>query len=181
MSLRAVGVAILLSALGLSGCGSFQGGSVGSGSLGGGSSAGGANSGAEEPRSTPTTPDGRPVLTTGEQDRGSIFDLFNAGDADVLFNVNKYLWNASLSTLNFLPIQSADPYTGLIVTGFGRAPGSATPYRATIRINSIDLEASSLEVSVFSQSGLASAQTQRLIEDAILTRARELRIRDLGR
>ena len=39
--------------------------------------------------------------------------------------VNRYLWNASLEVLNFLPIQSVDPFTGVIVTGYGTPPAAA--------------------------------------------------------
>ena len=37
--------------------------------------------------------------------------------------VNRYLWAASIDVLNFLPIQSVDPFTGVIVMGFGTPPG----------------------------------------------------------
>ena len=50
--------------------------------------------------------------------QSTFFDLFtNADDPNTTIEVNKYLWNASLDVLNFLPIQSADPFSGVIVTG----------------------------------------------------------------
>ena len=50
----------------------------------------------------------------------SIFDLFRGrGDADRQVAVNRYLWQASLDTLSFLPVERADPFSGLIVTGWG--------------------------------------------------------------
>ena len=94
--------------------------------------------------------------------------------------MNKYLWNASLEILNFLPIQTADPFTGVIVTGYGTPPGGRTAYRATILVQDPALEARSLNIALATRSGPASLETVRAVEDAILTRARQLRIRDLG-
>ncbi|EAR49968.1 hypothetical protein OG2516_11971 [Oceanicola granulosus HTCC2516] len=92
--------------------------------------------------------------------------------------VNRYLWNASLDVLNFLPIQSVDPFTGVIVTGFGTPPGGSRAYRATIHVSDPALDARALNVALATRAGPVSAETQRAIEDAILSRARELRIRD---
>ena len=55
--------------------------------------------------------------------------------------MNKYLWNASLEVLNFLPIQTVDPFTGVIQTGYGTPPGGGRSYRATIKIADPALEA----------------------------------------
>lgn len=121
-------------------------------------------------------------FTVGEPERETtIWDLFsNADDPNTKIEVNKYLWNASLDVLNFLPIQSADPFTGVIVTGYGTPPGGGRAYRATIYIRDPALEARSLNVALATRSGPASTETVRAVEDAILTRARQLRIRDLG-
>ena len=51
----------------------------------------------------------------------SIFDLFrNQSQPDRQVAVNRYLWQASLDVLSFLPIEGADPFSGLLVTGWGR-------------------------------------------------------------
>ncbi len=92
--------------------------------------------------------------------------------------VNRYLWAASLDVLNFLPIQSVDPFTGVIVTGFGTPPGGSRAYKATIYITDPALDARSLNVALQTRSGAASIETQRAVEDAILSRARQLRIAD---
>lgn len=92
--------------------------------------------------------------------------------------VNRYLWAASIDVLNFLPIQSVDPFTGVIATGFGTPPGGRTAYRATIYISDPALDARSLNVALLTRSGPASVETQRAVEDAILSRARQLRIAD---
>lgn len=92
--------------------------------------------------------------------------------------VNRYLWAASIDTLSFLPIESVDPFTGVIVMGFGRPPGGGTAYRATIHISDPALDARSLNVALATQSGPVAVETQRAVEDAILARARQLRIGD---
>lgn len=92
--------------------------------------------------------------------------------------VNRYLWAASLDVLNFLPIQSVDPFTGVIVTGYGTPPGGSRAYKATIYITDPALDARSLNVALQTRSGAASVETQRAVEDAILSRARQLRIAD---
>ncbi|MEM7439539.1 MAG: DUF3576 domain-containing protein [Pseudomonadota bacterium] len=91
--------------------------------------------------------------------------------------MNRFLWNASLETLGFLPLESADPFSGVMVFGWGRAPGSSRLYRATVLVQDPALDARSLKVSVQTRGGPASAEVQRRIEDAILTRARQLRVR----
>jgi hypothetical protein len=92
--------------------------------------------------------------------------------------VNRYLWAASIDVLNFLPIQSVDPFTGVIVTGYGTPPGGSRAYRATIYITDPALDARSLNVALQSRSGPVSIETQRAVEDAILSRARQLRVVD---
>jgi hypothetical protein len=117
----------------------------------------------------------------GDDERGStIWDLFsNADDPNTTVEVNKYIWQASLEVLNFLPIESVDPFTGVIVTGFGRPPGGGRAYRATIFVQDPALDARSLKVALQGQGGASVApETVRAVEDAILTRARQLRVRD---
>ena len=92
--------------------------------------------------------------------------------------VNRYLWAASLDVLNFLPVESVDPFTGIIVMGFGTPPGGSRAYRATVAITDPALDARSLNVAVLTRNGPAAAETTRAIEDAILSRARQLRISD---
>ena len=114
-----------------------------------------------------------------EERRGTVWDLFdNRDDPNVTLEVNKYLWNATFDVLDFLPIQSADPFTGVIVTGYGTPPGGGTAYRATVFIRDPALEARSLNVALATRSGPVPTATLRAVEDAILTRARQLRIAD---
>ncbi|MGV6850296.1 MAG: DUF3576 domain-containing protein [Marinibacterium sp.] len=112
-------------------------------------------------------------------DTGStIATLFDRPDNESVVQVNRYLWAASLDVLNFLPVESVDPFTGLIVTGYGRPPGGSRTYRATIHVSDPALDARSLNVSLQSKGGPVSAATARAVEDAILSRARQLRIAD---
>lgn len=114
-----------------------------------------------------------------ERERSTIWDLFDTGNPNETVAVNKYLWNASLEVLDFLPIQSVDPFTGVIVTGYGTPPGGGRAYRATVKISDPAMDARSLKLSLQGAGGSTIAPgTVRAVEDAILTRARQLRIRD---
>jgi hypothetical protein len=108
----------------------------------------------------------------------SVWDLFKRKDTGTTVKVNRYLWNASLDVLNFLPIQSIDPFTGVIVTGYGTPPGGGRAYRATVYIKDPALDARSLNVAIATRGGPVAAGTQRAVENAILARARQLRIQD---
>ena len=111
--------------------------------------------------------------------RGSVFDLFsNADDPNVTVEVNRYLWNATLDVLSFMPIEAADPFSGVIQFGYGTPPGSGRAYQATVYVTDPALDARSLNLALRTRSGAVDADVQRQIEDAIMTRARQLRIAD---
>lgn len=111
--------------------------------------------------------------------QSTLFDFFrNRNDEGQLGAVNKYIWNAALETLDFLPLESVDPFTGVITTGYGTPPGGGQAYRATILVNDPALDARSLNIALMTRSGPVSASTVRAVEDAILTRARQLRQQD---
>jgi hypothetical protein len=60
-----------------------------------------------------------------------------------------------------------------------RPPGGGRAYRATIYVQDPALDARSLKVALQSRGGgPVPVETVRAVEDAILTRARQLRIRD---
>ncbi|GAB1378355.1 DUF3576 domain-containing protein [Pararhodobacter aggregans] len=116
---------------------------------------------------------------TGTTD--SIWNLFsNREDPSTVLTVNRYIWTAALETLDFLPVEQVDPFSGVITTGFGTPPGGGRPYRATIAVTDAALDARSLNVALMTRNGPASAETVRAVENAILTRARQIRIRELG-
>ena len=103
--------------------------------------------------------------------------------------VNGYLWRASLDTLAFMPLASADPYGGVIVTDWYTNPETpAERFKATVYILDTRLRADGLNVTVFKQTKDAndawvdtpvSEQTATDIENAILTRARQLRLSNI--
>jgi hypothetical protein len=129
------------------------------------------------------------TVATGCGGRGSIGSLFGGGQRAATVAparvagaesvaVNRYLWFAALDVLSFLPLEEADPFTGVLVFGYGRPPGGGTAYRATVYVSDPALDARALNVAVATQGGPVSEDTNRAIEDAILSRARQLRIAD---
>ncbi|MAM62506.1 DUF3576 domain-containing protein [Maritimibacter sp. UBA3975] len=122
----------------------------------------------------------RPDRARRPQERSTIWDLFADRDnPNTTVEVNSYLWNASLDVLSFLPVQTVDPFTGVIVFGYGVPPGGGQAYRATVHVSDPALDARSLNVALQTRGGRAvSTATQHAIEDAILGRARQLRIQD---
>lgn len=104
--------------------------------------------------------------------------------------VNAYLWRASLDTLSFMPLASADPFGGVIITDWYAAPEAQNErMKANIFILDRRLRADGLRVALFRQvrdqngdwvnAPVSDAATRRL-EDTILTRARQLRLDDIG-
>ena len=123
----------------------------------------------------------RPATQVEEPERETIWDLLeNVDDPNTTVEVNRYIWNSALEVLDFLPIETADPFSGVIVFGYGTPPGGGTAYRATVYISDPALDARALRVALATRGGAVSRETTRQIEDAILTRARQLRIRDSG-
>lgn len=113
--------------------------------------------------------------------RSTFLDLFeNVEDPNVTLEVNRYIWTAAMEVLDFMPIQSADPFSGVLVYGYGTPPGGSRAYRATVYVQDPALDARSLNLALATRSGPAAPDTVRAVEDAILTRARQLRIRDGG-
>jgi uncharacterized protein DUF3576 len=103
----------------------------------------------------------------------------------VTLGVNSYLWHATLDTLSFMPLTSADPFGGVIITDWYSAPEDTSErMKVTIYILDRRLRADGLKIAVFRQThsadGWVDAQvnpdTSIKLEDAILTRARELRL-----
>ena len=103
----------------------------------------------------------------------------------VTLGVNSYLWHATLDTLAFMPLASEDPYGGVIITDWYSAPSNPNErMKITIYILDRRLRADGLKVAVFRQmrsnegwiDAQVNPQTAPKLEDAILTRARELRL-----
>ncbi len=102
--------------------------------------------------------------------------------------VNGFLWRATLDTLSFLPMAQVDSSGGVIISDWYINPDTPTErLKLTVFMLDKGLRADALKVSVFRQALVdgvwataeVRAGTALQIEDAILTRARELRIRSL--
>lgn len=121
----------------------------------------------------------RPQRERAKPERETIWDLFaDRDDPNTTVEVNKYLWNAALDVLNFMPLEAADPFTGVLVFGYGTPPGGGAAYKATVYVRDPALDARSIEVALMSRGGPVSAETAHKVEDAILARARQLRMQD---
>lgn len=123
-------------------------------------------------------------------DQGLVFGIGkgagrdDAGAGGTGLGVNAYLWRAALDTLGFMPLTSADPFGGVIITDWYQPPGSsAERFKATAYILGRQLRADGIKVSIFrqvSQGGRwvdasVSPVTTGEIENKVLARARELR------
>ena len=112
-----------------------------------------------------------------------------SSDNAAAIGVNGYLWRATLDTLSFMPLQSADPYGGVIVTDWYTNPEKPDErFKCTVYILDSRLRADGLNVAVFKQNRDAqgqwidapsAGQTETDIENAILTRARQLRLSNI--
>ncbi len=168
---------IAVVALSLSACSGGRGsfGSLAGGLFGGKTSKITVNDDVLPANATAGTPPPAQSVTDTQPVRRGFFGGAKT-NPDNAIRVNKYIWSAALDVLDFLPLQSADPFTGVITTGFGTPPGGGRAYRATILIQDPALDARSLHVSLSTRRGPASAATIRAVEDAILARARQLRL-----
>jgi len=108
-----------------------------------------------------------------------------SGNGGRVMGVNSYLWHATLDTLSFMPLQSADPFGGVIITDWYSDPSNPNErMRVTVYILDRRLRADGIKISTFRQThsadGWVDAQvnpdTANKLEDAILVRARELRL-----
>lgn len=138
------------------------------------------------------------ILTRREQkykDLDKLFgdDAFTFGDAakaqksgETGIGVNSFLWRAALDTISFIPLKSVDPFGGVILTDW-YTPSESPQERVKVDILILDrqLRADGLKVTVFRQKldqgqwidQPTNSVTVRELEDIILTRARQLRIK----
>ena len=99
--------------------------------------------------------------------------------------VNAYLWRATLDTLSFLPLTSADPYGGVVITDWYANPSKADErLKATVYILDTRLRADGVSAAVFRETlvngawipASVSPDTNVALENAILAKARQLRL-----
>ena len=137
-------------------------------------------------------PDPEPVTATDGRNGGLFEDLFGSsiggsGTGDNSIAVNSYLWRASLDTVSFLPLSTADPFGGVIITDWYSPPESpGERFKVTVYILDRELRADGLRVTVFRQKQTPQGtwaeapvdkKMNRNLENAILKRARQMRIR----
>jgi hypothetical protein len=111
----------------------------------------------------------------------------NTGPSNNL-SVNQYLWQASLQTLEFLPLASIDSSGGVIVTDwYSTSTAPNEKVKVCVYILSNILRADAIKVIVYKQIRAANgnwiqaascAQTATDLENIILTKARQLKIQD---
>ncbi|MDH3475381.1 MAG: DUF3576 domain-containing protein [Rhodospirillales bacterium] len=119
-------------------------------------------------------------------------NFFGGGDSAAAdpggggIGVNSYLWRASLDTISFMPLVSADPFGGVIITDWYAPPESrGERFKVNLYILGRELRADGVRAAVFRQQQDVTGNwidaeirpdTAIDLEDAILTRARQLRI-----
>jgi hypothetical protein len=134
-----------------------------------------------------TGQDGITIFGTGNS--GAAAQAAATGGGGGGIGVNAYLWRGALETINFMPLASADPFGGLIITDWYQ-PAGAPDERLKLHVLVLDrnLRADGVKVSVFRQLRDARGdwieepvdpKTVTALEDKILTKARELRIAGL--
>lgn len=98
--------------------------------------------------------------------------------------VNNYLWRASLDTISFMPLASADPFGGVIITDWYTPPETpAERFKMNVYILDRQLRADGVRVAVFRQNrsgndwtdAKVTKKTAVNLENEILNRARQLR------
>jgi hypothetical protein len=100
--------------------------------------------------------------------------------------VNTFLWRASLDTVSFMPVASADPFGGVIITDWYSPPETPTErFKVNIFILDRQLRSDGIKATVFRQAQTSDGRwidspvdqkTDQQFENSILTRARQLRI-----
>jgi hypothetical protein len=105
--------------------------------------------------------------------------------------VNSFLWRATLDTLAFMPLASADPFGGVIITDWYEDPKAKDErFKVNALILDKTLRADGVKISLFKQKRdedghwrdtEVAPKVARDLEDTILTRAREMRLAQLGK
>ena len=148
----------------------------------------------------PTASGSRTVVTHPKVERSTVFgpgglDIFGAeksdkGSGSSGIGINSFLWRASLDTLSFMPLNSADPFGGVIITDWYSTPENPDErLKMTVYILDRRLRADAIKVGVFKQtrgqalqwlSANVAGDTAVQLENAILSRARQLRLDTIG-
>jgi Domain of unknown function (DUF3576) len=128
------------------------------------------------------------LAACGTSSSGSTEQVSAASKEEATIGVNSFLWRAALDTLSFMPLTQVDAFGGVIITDWHSEPSTPNErFRATVYILDTRLRADALNVSIFRQERRANGwtdasvdpETEIRIEDAILQRARQLRLSTL--
>ena len=108
---------------------------------------------------------------------------------DTNLAINAMLWRASLETLSFMPLVSADPFAGVITTDWFSVPTKPNErIKAVAYILGAALTAENLDLALFQQVKNSKGQWQDrevspetviALENAILNKARQIRIEQM--
>ena len=149
--------------------------------------------------SYPQDPEDARKLRNGKLTGEGGINLFGGKDEDEAtvagsgLAVNSFLWRATLDTLSFIPLASTDPIGGVIITDWYENPEAPTErFKVNVTILDKRLRSDGLRVSVFKQKSEGKSGRNwrdlpsddamaKKLEDAILTRARELKIASMKR
>jgi hypothetical protein len=135
------------------------------------------------------------VNRLGGNDSGTIFGIGKGpkdkdqaaggrGGGGTGIGVNAFLWRGALDTIAFMPLASADPFGGVIITDWYTPPGtSGERFKATVYILSRDLRSDGLRVNIYRQllqngqwmDATVADSTAGDIENKVLARARHIR------
>jgi hypothetical protein len=108
---------------------------------------------------------------------------FAKDDVTFKIGVNRFAWYAALQSINFMPLVSADPFTGVIITDW-KMISDNEKYKLDIYILEETLTSNTIDVRVFKQKKIngvwvddsTNPLVKSQIEDSILNTARKLRI-----
>jgi len=122
-----------------------------------------------------------PGLFSKDASKGiSITDFLNRDSQSEKFYVNSFLWRASLDVLSIAPFQSTDAFGGIIITEWFKK--SNQHIKLTALIKSRDLRSEGINIKAYIKNNKSEVsediELSRKIEDLILTKARELRIKN---
>lgn len=111
-----------------------------------------------------------------------------SSDMAVSSAVNPFIWRASLDTLSFMPLSSADALGGVIVTDWYTAPRAPQErIKVTIYVTNPQLRTDAIKATIYKQvnkggtwvSAPSDAAAATQMENIILSRARQLRVKHL--
>ncbi len=120
----------------------------------------------------------------------NLLDMGNTSDENrssslVINPINPYLWRATLETINFMPIASADPFGGIIITDwYSTEKNPKERCKLNIFIRGAELKTENLKVNSFCENKINNDwvnssiknEDNIKIENAILNKAKKIKL-----